>query len=217
MLKGENYTQKADVWSAGVLLYAITTGSLPFSDHDVSNILKKIISQDLMIPSFVSPLLMSLLSKMLCKDPATRITVSAIKQHPWCLESEYARLLDNGTFQYAGRTVMMNGEPVIAPGIIAKVVALGFDGPELEASIMSNELTEGTALYKMFYRERIIDEMKEVLDGISRPPCQGIGAKPPASLAWKAQIYCGLLGRRRRSGFLIPRVLRPAGGPERDG
>jgi serine/threonine protein kinase len=223
MVRGDTYTQRADIWSTGVVLYAMTTGTLPFNDPDIRGVLKKIISQELVIPSFVSPSLMSLLSKMLCKDPAGRITIDAIRQHPWCLESEYAGLLDKGPFQYAGRAVMMNGEPLIIPGIIAKVVALGFDGSELEASIMNDESTEANTLYKMLYREKVIDEMKELLDGISRPGCPGIVGSNTgrhqaalAPLAFNPRIYSGLLGRQRRSGFFIPRVLRATGVAERD-
>ena len=83
MLKEQPYFPSADVWSAGVLLYAVCAGYLPFSDPNIPRLIEKVINEDPVYPNFFSDELRDLLTKMLCKDPLKRISLSEITQHPW--------------------------------------------------------------------------------------------------------------------------------------
>ena len=56
MIAGEAYHgSKVDVWSCGVILYAMVCGYLPFEDPDQSKLYKKITKGEFKIPFFVSP------------------------------------------------------------------------------------------------------------------------------------------------------------------
>jgi 5'-AMP-activated protein kinase catalytic alpha subunit len=45
MIKAERYQGlKVDVWSSGVILFAMLCGYLPFEDSDTGNLYKKILS-----------------------------------------------------------------------------------------------------------------------------------------------------------------------------
>eukprot|EP01124_Arcella_intermedia_P004658 TRINITY_DN1263_c0_g1_i1.p1 TRINITY_DN1263_c0_g1~~TRINITY_DN1263_c0_g1_i1.p1 ORF type:complete len:620 (+),score=145.11 TRINITY_DN1263_c0_g1_i1:63-1922(+) len=82
--KGEMYVGMAsDVWSCGIILYAMSTASLPFDGETSIIVLKKIVKGEYTIPHHLPPDLKDLIRKMLTPDPAARITVSQIKQHPW--------------------------------------------------------------------------------------------------------------------------------------
>jgi len=55
MIQGEQYEPiKADIWSCGVILYALVCGYLPFEDPDTSILYSKITNGDYDIPYFVS-------------------------------------------------------------------------------------------------------------------------------------------------------------------
>lgn len=72
----------ADIWSAGVILYALVAGYLPFDDPSVRNVLAKVKRGRYIIPDEVNPLLRDLIAKMLTVDPAARIKIADIKVHP---------------------------------------------------------------------------------------------------------------------------------------
>jgi 5'-AMP-activated protein kinase catalytic alpha subunit len=55
MIAGKKYEGlMADIWSCGVILYAMLCGYLPFEDPNTSALYKKIIGGEFKIPKFVS-------------------------------------------------------------------------------------------------------------------------------------------------------------------
>ena len=55
MIAGKKYKGlSVDIWSCGVILFAMICGYLPFEDPNTSNLYKKIIGGDYKIPKFVS-------------------------------------------------------------------------------------------------------------------------------------------------------------------
>jgi 5'-AMP-activated protein kinase, catalytic alpha subunit len=51
MIAGKQYQGlKADVWSMGVILFAMVCGYLPFEDKNTTNLYKKIMQGDYVIP-----------------------------------------------------------------------------------------------------------------------------------------------------------------------
>ncbi|CBN77875.1 SNF1-related protein kinase [Ectocarpus siliculosus] len=74
---------EVDVWSCGVILYALLCGSLPFDDESIPSLFKKIKSGMYSLPSHLSQLARDLIPRMLVVDPMKRITIPEIRRHPW--------------------------------------------------------------------------------------------------------------------------------------
>ncbi|KAH7815571.1 AMP-activated protein kinase [Monocercomonoides exilis] len=76
-----------DVWSCGVILYALLCAKLPFDDSSLEALFQKIKTGTYTIPSYIPPDVRDLISKMLTVDPVKRITIPEIRHHPWFLKN----------------------------------------------------------------------------------------------------------------------------------
>ena len=84
MIAGEAYNGKrVDIWSSGVILYAMVCGFLPFEDPDTGKLYGKILAGEFTIPKFVSQECRDLMHRVMNTDPDTRFTIEEIREHKW--------------------------------------------------------------------------------------------------------------------------------------
>ncbi|XP_048089670.1 LOW QUALITY PROTEIN: serine/threonine-protein kinase BRSK2-like [Alosa alosa] len=84
VIRGEKYDgRRADVWSCGVILFALLVGALPFDHDNLRQLLEKVKSGVFHMPHFIPPDCQALLRGMIEVDPEKRLTLDAIQKHSW--------------------------------------------------------------------------------------------------------------------------------------
>ncbi|KAM9078671.1 serine/threonine-protein kinase BRSK2 isoform X2 [Balaenoptera acutorostrata] len=84
VIRGEKYDgRKADVWSCGVILFALLVGALPFDDDNLRQLLEKVKRGVFHMPHFIPPDCQSLLRGMIEVDATRRLTLEHIQKHIW--------------------------------------------------------------------------------------------------------------------------------------
>ncbi|XP_063798882.1 serine/threonine-protein kinase BRSK1 isoform X6 [Pseudophryne corroboree] len=86
VIKGEKYDgRRADVWSCGVILFALLVGALPFDDDNLRQLLEKVKRGVFHMPHFIPPDCQNLLRGMIEVEPEKRLSLEQIQKHSWYL------------------------------------------------------------------------------------------------------------------------------------
>ena len=84
MLSGKAYRGvTTDLWSAGIVLYSMLVGALPFDDQELHKLYEQIKVGKFYIPSTLSLEAIDLLKQILEVDPKKRINIEGVKNHKW--------------------------------------------------------------------------------------------------------------------------------------
>ncbi|CAD8050287.1 unnamed protein product [Paramecium sonneborni] len=84
MIQGEPYNgQLTDIWSCGIILFAMICGYLPFDDINTQNLYQKIINAEYTFPKHISIDAKDLIKRILVVNPLKRYSIQQIKRHKW--------------------------------------------------------------------------------------------------------------------------------------
>ena len=150
MIEGKKYSgSSVDIWSSGIVLFAMLCGYLPFTDINEQKLFKKIVEGKLFFPYFLSEQAKDLLNKVLNKDPLKRISINKIKNHPWFNMSNPKITMSPG--------FLIN--EIVIPidlDIINKMVNIyGYNEKEIKIDLLKNRHNNRTTSYYLLLDSKI--------------------------------------------------------------
>ncbi|CAI2726484.1 unnamed protein product [Schistosoma spindalis] len=146
LFQGKKYDgPEVDVWSLGVILYTLVSGSLPFDGQTLRELRERVLRGKYRIPFYMSTDCENLLKKMLVLNPSKRYTLEMVMKDRW-MNTGYE---DNVLSPY------IEPEPDYTdPVRIEIMVNMGFSRDEIEKSLTQGNFDDIMATYLLLDRRR---------------------------------------------------------------
>ncbi|KAM6220774.1 serine/threonine-protein kinase PLK4 isoform 2-T2 [Rhynchocyon petersi] len=90
---------ESDIWSLGCMFYTLLIGRPPFDTDTVKNTLNKVVLADYEMPTFLSREAKDLIHQLLRRNPADRLSLSSILDHPFMSRKSSTKSRDLGTVE----------------------------------------------------------------------------------------------------------------------
>lgn len=189
-----------DIWSCGVILYALLCGTLPFDDEHVPTLFRKIRSGIFPIPDYLNEQVVSLLNHMLQVDPIKRATVKDIVRHEWFRKDLPAYLFPSAaTASPDGKApgVTVNGGDAATLAIDYDIVGevcdkFGVTEQDVQDAVMAGDTHDQLFIaYHLIIDNKRIEEEASKLDNsellmASSPPPHGFSPEFNNSIATRS-------------------------------
>ncbi|KAI3760700.1 hypothetical protein L1987_51098 [Smallanthus sonchifolius] len=139
---------EVDVWSCGVILYALLSGGLPFDDEIMTVLFAKIKGGIFTCPNYFSLGARDLITRMLITDPVNRISIPEIYKHPW-FKINLPRYIGDHSINtsWSARKVDVQ--------VLEEMDILGFNVQEVIASLNNMWQNQATITYSILLHRRL--------------------------------------------------------------
>uniref|UniRef100_A0A667ZNW4 non-specific serine/threonine protein kinase n=1 Tax=Myripristis murdjan TaxID=586833 RepID=A0A667ZNW4_9TELE len=139
LFQGKKYDgPEVDVWSLGVILYTLVSGSLPFDGQNLKELRERVLRGKYRVPFYMSTDCEGILRRFLVLNPSKRCTLEQVMKDKW---------INTG---YEGEELKPHVEPVedySDPSRIEVMVGMGFTPEEIKDSLLNQKYNEVTATY----------------------------------------------------------------------
>ena len=149
IVERKQYTSSSDIWSVGVVLYALAVGTLPFYDSNIERMNRMIRFQEPVFPSEIDNDLYDLISSLLTKDHKSRPTASDLLNSKFLSNSIDQNMLDKDYYiKYAWDNRF--NESINSPYAM-KLEKLGFSFKNTCEKVIKGINDESTAALKIIF------------------------------------------------------------------
>ena len=151
IIKGMKYNGLlVDLWAAGIILFAMLYGYLPFDDRNNNILFRKIIQCKLEFPDdiIISNEAKDLIMKILTPNPSKRISIDKVLDHPFLISGnkEYYNIINNKKYKEDYNFTIINYmEKVLRISNISKI----------KNDILNNKHNAETTTYKLIKKQII--------------------------------------------------------------
>ncbi|KAI9179987.1 hypothetical protein H9P43_005319 [Blastocladiella emersonii ATCC 22665] len=140
MIRGIKYSDpSSDIWSLGVILFAMLSGRLPFDAEDMRKLYDRIASGVFRCPSHFSIDAVDLIRKMLVVDPKKRYTIDQVKAHPWLDWDSASPSLTRGEHYDSLRQPLVP----VRPELVEVIQSFGFDADVIHDALLDASGDDG--------------------------------------------------------------------------
>ena len=159
MINGEPYIGlRVDIWSSGIVLFAMLCGYLPFEDADNEILYKKITAGKFKSPKFLSDYCKDFLNRILNVNPDKRYTIEQIKNHPWF------NIINPKINMSEGLLLHVYIVPIDDKIIEEMVNNLKFNEEEVRANLIANNHNHTTTTYYLLLEKKLREGQKSICD-----------------------------------------------------
>ncbi|XP_039217867.1 MAP/microtubule affinity-regulating kinase 4 isoform X5 [Crotalus tigris] len=202
LFQGKKYDgPEVDIWSLGVILYTLVSGSLPFDGQNLKELRERVLRGKYRVPFYMSTDCENILRRFLVLNPAKRCTLEQIMKDKWI------------NIGYEGEELKPYREPeedFADAKRIEVMVGMGYTREEIKEALANQKYNEVTATYLLLGRKNEV-EGGESRTGSSlslaraRPPSEVSNGTSKSSSHAKGQRASSTYHRQRRhSDFCGP-------------
>ena len=149
---------RVDIWSSGIVLFAMLCGYLPFEDSGNEQLYKKITQGKFKTPNYLSDYCKDFLHRVLNINPDKRYTIEQIKNH-------LLFNIVNPKINMSERLLLHMYIVPIDEDIIKEMVhKLKFNEEEIRANIIANNHNHTTTTYYSLLKKKIREGKKSISD-----------------------------------------------------
>eukprot|EP01127_Copromyxa_protea_P023993 TRINITY_DN925_c0_g1_i1.p1 TRINITY_DN925_c0_g1~~TRINITY_DN925_c0_g1_i1.p1 ORF type:complete len:504 (-),score=73.28 TRINITY_DN925_c0_g1_i1:388-1824(-) len=180
VLSGDQYSgPEVDIWSCGIILYALVTARLPFDDTYLPHLFNKIKSGKYHMPSYLSPECKDLIKRILLVNPVERLTVAEIRQHPWTKDNLPPYL----EADYECVSLQDLNEQVVAELSIRLSISKKVVHQELKRAMSFNAHNDTLVAYNILFDSmNLAKEPKKLVTGHLKATAASFSGSPAISL-----------------------------------
>ncbi|KAG1676687.1 Serine/threonine-protein kinase BRSK2 [Nymphon striatum] len=183
VIKGEKYDgRRADVWSCGVILYALLVGALPFDDDNLRQLLEKVKRGVFHIPHFVPPDCQNLLQGMIEVGPEKRLGLHEISRHSWVVAGGKGEMEPELPMAQVVQTHIIPSADEIDPDVLSSMNSIGcFKDKEklIKDLLCAIHNTEKVIYFLLLDRKLRKPSLEDEADIILRNHSESVTVDPP--------------------------------------
>ncbi|XP_055719335.1 MAP/microtubule affinity-regulating kinase 3a isoform X14 [Salvelinus fontinalis] len=211
LFQGKKYDgPEVDVWSLGVILYTLVSGSLPFDGQNLKELRERVLRGKYRIPFYMSTDCENLLKRFLVLNPAKRGTFEQIMKDRW---------INVGSEEDELTAFVEPEQDITDQKRIDVMVGMGFSPEDIQESLAKMKYDEITATYLLLGRKSSELEPSESTSSsnlsLAKPrPTSELNGQSPSHLKVQRSISSNQK-QRRYSDQVGQNVPQGSGYPKR--